>query len=108
MVFSVEGIKRGRKTKGLKPGGQFMHWIKLLFLYLKVNAYEENGHIILDAPFGFDEINYDSLKFSFIGGSVDEMKENMIKFEPAAGPCLRFALPLTVPTFQGMEIIYCI
>ena len=81
-----------------------MHQIKLFFLYLIVNAYEENGYIILDAPFGFDEINYDSLKFSFIGGSVDQMKENMIKFEPAAGPCLRFALPLTMPTFQGMEI----
>ena len=71
-----------------------------------INAYEEGGNIILDAPFNSNPINYDSLKISNIGGSLETIQENMTRLGPAAGPCLRFVLPLSAPKFTGKGSLF--
>ena len=67
-----------------------------------INAYEEDGHVILDAPFKSTPVSYNSLKIESLGAPPSELQKTMMTEDPVAGPCMRFVLPLYAPGFTGM------
>ena len=68
------------------------------------NAYEEDGFLILDAPFKAVPISYEVFYVEQLAGSPDSLRDYMISNGPAAGLAKRWVLPLTVPeTFTPPE-----
>ena len=61
------------------------------------NAYEEDGFLILDAPFKSVPISYEVFQVEKLAGDPDTLQEYMISNGPAAGLAKRWVLPLTVP-----------
>ena len=61
------------------------------------NAYEEDGFLILDAPFKSVPISYEVFYVDKLAGPPDTLREYMISNGPAAGLARRWVLPLTVP-----------
>ena len=61
------------------------------------NAYEEDGFLILDAPFKSVPISYEMFYVDQLAGSPDTLREYMISNGPAAGLARRWVLPLKVP-----------
>jgi len=61
------------------------------------NAYEEDGHLILDAPFKSTPISYGVFTIDKLAADPDTVQEYMIKNGPAAGPAKRWVIPLSVP-----------
>ena len=61
------------------------------------NAYEEDGFLILDAPFKSSPISYDVFTVSKLASDADTLREYMISNGPAAGLAKRWVIPLTVP-----------
>ena len=66
-----------------------------------INAYEDDGHIILDAPFKSSPVSYNVFQIAPLASPPDQLKEYMNTHGPAAGLSRRWALPLTVPAFTG-------
>ena len=61
------------------------------------NAYEEDGFLILDAPFKSFPISYEVFHVEKLAGPPDTLREYMISNGPAAGLARRWVLPLIVP-----------
>ena len=66
-----------------------------------INAYEDNGFIILDAPFKASPVSYSVFQTDPLSGPPEQLKEYMIENGPAAGLSRRWELPLKMPSFTG-------
>lgn len=66
-----------------------------------INAYEEDGFIVLDAPFKSSPVTYNTLKIEALGAPPAELQKTMMAEDPVAGPCMRWVLPLSAPSYTG-------
>ena len=71
-----------------------------------INAYEENGYIVLDAPFKSSPVTYNSLKIEALGAPPAELQKIMMAEDPVAGPCMRWVLPLSAPSYTGKIYVF--
>ena len=65
------------------------------------NAYEDDGYIVLDAPWQSFPIQYHVGTISDLSGTPDQVKEYMLENGPVSGMSTRFVLPLKGPTYNG-------
>ena len=64
------------------------------------NAYEdENGFIVLDAPWQSFPIMYHLGTISDLSAPPEKLKEYMLENGPAAGLSMRYVLPLKAPEY---------
>ena len=63
------------------------------------NAHEEDGYIVLDAPWQSFPIMYHVGTISDLSVSPDQLKQYMLENGPAAGLSMRYVLPLKAPSF---------
>merc|ERR1719490_150025 len=66
--------------------------------YHIINAYEESGHLVLDAPFKANPVSYDVFMVKNLASKPDELREYMVQNGPASGTTKRWVLPLSVAT----------
>jgi len=66
--------------------------------YHIINAYEDSGHLVLDAPFKAQPISYNVFTVENLAAKPDQLKKYMIENGPAAGTSKRWVLPLSVAT----------
>ena len=70
-----------------------------------INAYEEDGNLVLDAPFKSKPVSYNTYMVDKLAGSSEEVSKYMNELGPAAGLTRRWVLPLSVPDFTRPETI---
>lgn len=69
------------------------------------NAYEDDGFLVLDAPFKSTPISYDVFRIAELSSSPEQLAEYMKQKGPAAGLSKRWILPTKVQEFQEPETV---
>ena len=68
------------------------------------NAYEEDGFLMLDAPFKSAPTSYELFYVDKLASDPDTLRDYMVTNGPAAGLAKRWVIPLTVPdTFTAPD-----
>jgi len=62
-----------------------------------INAYEESGSLVLDAPFKSSPTSYDAFMTKFLASDPKTYQDYMISLGPTAGLAKRWVLPLDIP-----------
>lgn len=70
-----------------------------------INTFEEEGQLVLDAPFKAKPVSYNVFMVDKLSGSAEQVSQYMNDVGPAAGPTRRWVLPLSVPEFEEPETL---